>query len=74
MKRIVSVIAVAALMVAMMLAMAVPAFAAPGGNGGGATVDRIDPCVVHQGAPAGTCQSVITPSGNLNVSGHAHHA
>jgi hypothetical protein len=66
-KRIIWLVVVALVMAAMMLAMAVPAFAAKGGNGGGATVDKFDSCTVTTpsgGTTSGKGHVVITPNGD----------
>jgi len=66
-KRIISLVVVALVMAAMMLAMATPAFAAKGGNGGGATVDKFESCTVTTpsgGTTSGKGHVVITPNGD----------
>jgi hypothetical protein len=66
-KRIISMVVVAFVMAAMMLAMAMPAFAAKGGNGGGATVEKFDSCTVTTpsgGTTSGKGHVVITPNGD----------
>jgi hypothetical protein len=65
------VLTVAAVMVAMVLALVVPAFADPG-NGNGATVLPHD-CFPHManGSNYTDCvHSTVTPSGNFNLSNH----
>ena len=65
-KRIISWVVMALVMAAMMLAMAMPAFAAKGGNGGGATVEKGD-CTVTTpsgGTTSGKGHVVITPNGD----------
>jgi hypothetical protein len=66
MRRILLVLSVAALMAAMVLALAVPAFAQ-------ATVDKFGPCGTGTGVPGERCQVVTTPSGELNVQVHHRH-
>ena len=72
MKRIISVLAVAALMAVMMVAMAVPAFAA----GGGASVKNPKHCstgVIGLDTEV-RCQIVTTPSGNQIIQIHHHQS
>jgi hypothetical protein len=67
MRRILLLTVVALVMATMMMAMAMPAFAAKGGNGGGATVEKFDSCTVTTpsgGTTSGTGHVVITPNGD----------
>jgi hypothetical protein len=64
MRRILVFVVVAALA----LAMAVPAFAVTGGNGGGATVS--EPTCKTDSGPRTTGHLVVTPSGNHNLQCH----
>ena len=73
MRRIILVVAVALVMAAMMVATAVPAFAAKGGNGGGAVnTEESGTCTVRGKTQPCEGKIVQTPSGNLNATVHGH--
>lgn len=66
-----SIAIVTALMVSFAATLAIPGYAAKGGNGGGAVVTKDFPCGTGGGI---TTQShdVETPSGNSNLQYHSH--
>jgi hypothetical protein len=74
MRRIILVVTVALVMAAMMVATTVPAFAAKGGNGGGAVHTEVDndTCTAQGTSQPCDAKVVQTPSGNLNATVHGH--
>ena len=73
MGRIIMVVTVWLVMAAMMVATTAPAFAAKGGNGGGAVnTDLSGTCTAEGGTQPCEGKAVQTPSGNLNATVHGH--